>query len=83
MPLDPFFDERLRVHRKHLIDKALSAMRARLATLGRFWHAPALPATAAAVSETVTSDGAATLAGAVHVTVAPEPPNVPTLAVQV
>ena len=48
MPLDPFFDERLRVHSKHLFDQALGAMRARLATLGRFWRAPALPIPAAA-----------------------------------
>ncbi|WP_457099693.1 alpha/beta hydrolase [Microbacterium sp. P5_E9] len=52
MPLDPFFDERLRVHRRHLIDKAVGAMRARVATLGRFWHAPALPAPAAATNDT-------------------------------
>ena len=38
MPLDPFFDERLRVHRKYLFDQALGTMRARLATLGRFWR---------------------------------------------
>ena len=32
MPLDPFFDERLRVHRRYLFDQALGTMRARLAT---------------------------------------------------
>ena len=42
MPLDPFFDERLRVHRKYLFDQALGTMRARLATLGRFWRRPPL-----------------------------------------
>lgn len=36
MPLDPFFEERLRVHRKHLIDKARGAMRARLSALWPF-----------------------------------------------
>ena len=36
MPLDPFFEERLRVHRKHLIDKARGAMRARLTALWPF-----------------------------------------------
>ena len=61
MPLDPFFDERLRLHRKHLIEKAVSAMRARVATLGRFWHAPALPAPAAATAETAKADSAAEL----------------------
>jgi len=29
MRLDPFFDERLRVHRKYLLDKATGSMRAR------------------------------------------------------
>ncbi|WP_345800918.1 alpha/beta hydrolase [Microbacterium sp. AZCO] len=33
MPLDPFFAERLRVHRRHLYDKARGAMRARLMAL--------------------------------------------------
>ncbi len=61
MPLDPFFDERLRVHRRHLIDKAVGAMRARVATLGRFWHAPALPAPAAATSDTAKADSTAAL----------------------
>ena len=68
MPLDPFFDERLRVHRRHLIDKAVGAMRARVATLGRFWHAPALPrfwhaptlpAPAAATADTAKADSTA------------------------
>lgn len=36
MPLDPFFEERLRVHRKYLIDKAIGAMRARLTALWPF-----------------------------------------------
>ena len=48
MPLDPFFDERLRVHRKYLFDQALGSMRTRLVTLGRFWRNPALPSPAAA-----------------------------------
>jgi len=49
MPLDPFFDERLRVHRKYMFDQALGTMRARLATLGRFWRSPAVaPAPAGA-----------------------------------
>ena len=43
MPLDPFFDERLRVHRKYLFDQALGSMRSRLVTLGRFWRNPAVP----------------------------------------
>src|SRR4051794_11984502 len=48
MPLDPFFDERLRVHRKYLFDQALGTMRTRLATLSRFLRAPAAPVPAAA-----------------------------------
>lgn len=48
MQLDPFFEERLRVHRKYLFDQALGTMRARLATLGRFWRLPAPPVPAAA-----------------------------------
>ena len=48
MPLDPFFDERLRVHRKYLFDQALGSMRTRLVTLGRFWRNPAVPSPAAA-----------------------------------
>lgn len=33
MPLDPFFEERLRVHRKYLLDQAIGSVRARLAAL--------------------------------------------------
>ncbi|MDQ2697742.1 MAG: alpha/beta hydrolase [Actinomycetota bacterium] len=33
MPLDPFFEERLRVHRKYLFDQALGSARSRLAAL--------------------------------------------------
>lgn len=36
MPLDPFFEERLRVHRKYLIDKAVGAVQRRLALLWPF-----------------------------------------------
>ncbi|MGL4256114.1 MAG: alpha/beta hydrolase fold domain-containing protein, partial [Microbacterium sp.] len=59
MPLDPFFEERLRVHRKHLIDKARGAMRARLTTLwplGRF-AAPAAADVAPAASAAVRGGG--------------------------
>ena len=52
MPLDPFFDERLRVHRRYLFDQALGAMRARVATL---WplraREPGVPAPAAAAPD--------------------------------
>ena len=51
MPLDPFFDERLRAHRKYLFDQALGTMRARVATLGRFWRTPAVPVPAAAAKD--------------------------------
>lgn len=39
MPLDPFFAERLRTHRRHLYDKARGAMRARLLALLPFGRA--------------------------------------------
>lgn len=49
MRLDPFFEERLRVHRKHLLDKAKGAMRARLSALWPFSRV--LAPTAAGVAE--------------------------------
>jgi acetyl esterase/lipase len=63
MPLDPFFDERLRTHRKYLFDQAWGTVRARVATLGRFWRTPALPVPAAAAKEmkVATSDSSTTL----------------------
>ncbi len=62
MPLDPFFDECLRVHRKYLFDQALGTMRARLATLGRFWRTPAASVPpAAAPDPKETTDTAASL----------------------
>jgi acetyl esterase len=42
--LDPFFEERLRVHRKYLFDQALGSVRARLSALWPFAKGPA-PAT--------------------------------------
>lgn len=39
MPLDPFFEERLRTHRKYLFDRALGSVRARLAALWPFGRA--------------------------------------------
>ncbi|GAA1976696.1 alpha/beta hydrolase [Microbacterium pumilum] len=36
MPLDPFFEERLRVHRRYLLGKALSAVRGRISALWPF-----------------------------------------------
>ncbi|QIG39034.1 alpha/beta hydrolase [Microbacterium sp. 4R-513] len=46
MPLDPYFAERLRVHRRHLFDKARGAARQRLVSLWPFGRsaAPAIPA---------------------------------------
>lgn len=41
MPLDPFFEERLRVHRRYLLDKARGAMRAKLLALWPFGRSPA------------------------------------------
>src|SRR6478752_834901 len=53
MPLDPFFDERLRLHRKHLFDQALGTVRTRLATLGRLLRTPmaTMPAAAPPVAD--------------------------------
>lgn len=51
MPLDPFFEERLRVHRKYMFDQARGSVRARVAALwpfGRGSDAPAAMPTAAA-----------------------------------
>ncbi|WP_106815546.1 alpha/beta hydrolase [Microbacterium timonense] len=44
MPLDPFFEERLRVHRKYLFDQALGSVRARLTALWPFGRATVVPA---------------------------------------
>ncbi|MET0297783.1 MAG: alpha/beta hydrolase, partial [Microbacterium sp.] len=44
MPLDPFFAERLRVHRRYLLDQALGSARTRLASLWPFGRAPEPPA---------------------------------------
>ncbi|MFH8252786.1 alpha/beta hydrolase fold domain-containing protein [Microbacterium sp. B2969] len=47
MPLDPFFADRLRVHRRYLFDQALGTMRTRLTALLPFGR-PVVPATATA-----------------------------------
>ncbi|MGN6220782.1 MAG: alpha/beta hydrolase [Microbacterium sp.] len=47
MRLDPFFDERLRVHRKYMFDQAVGVVRGRLSALWPFGRAP-LPAAASA-----------------------------------
>lgn len=44
MPLDPFFAERLRVHRRYLLGRALGSARARLAALWPFGRQAAPPA---------------------------------------
>lgn len=44
MDLDPFFEQRLRVHRKYLFDQALGSVRSRLSALWPFAKGPA-PAT--------------------------------------
>ncbi|MBD8022974.1 alpha/beta hydrolase [Microbacterium gallinarum] len=46
MPLDPFFAERLRVHRKYMFDQALSSARARMTALWPFSRGTMLPAAA-------------------------------------
>ena len=57
MRLDPFFDERLRVHRKYLLDKATGSMRARLAAL---WPFPRVAAPTAAAEASAPSTAEAT-----------------------
>lgn len=58
MPLDPFFSERLRVHRRYLIGQRVDALRARVAAWkSRLWGAsdapsPAAPAKADAIVRT-------------------------------
>lgn len=47
MPLDPFFEERLRVHRRYMFDQALGSARARLTALWPFGRRTAVPAAAA------------------------------------
>ena len=48
MPLDPFFEERLRVHRKYMFDQAMGAVRTRLTALWPFSRRAGLPAAAPA-----------------------------------
>ena len=68
MPLDPFFEERLRVHRKYLFDQALGSVRSRLSALWPFAKSPAtvtgmgggvMPAAAAPRPDTVAEAAAA------------------------
>lgn len=63
MRLDPFFEERLRVHRKHLLDKAKGAMRARVSALWPFSRAVAPTAAASAGSPGDTKPGPAAKPG--------------------
>ncbi|MDW4574182.1 alpha/beta hydrolase [Microbacterium sp. M3] len=48
MRLDPFFEERLRVHRKYMFDQAVGAVRSRLTALWPFGRPSPLPAAAPA-----------------------------------
>ena len=50
MPLDPFFDERLRVHRRYLFDQALGGDACARGDARPFWRAPAAPVPAAATA---------------------------------
>jgi len=51
MPLDPFFAERLRVHRRYLVGKAVKDLRARVSALWNIERAqPAAPGKALAGS---------------------------------
>ncbi|WP_243075879.1 alpha/beta hydrolase [Microbacterium sp. SS28] len=65
MPLDPVFAERLRVHRRYLADKAITEMRARLATLLPFgrvaFPAAAVRPTGPAVAEPLSEPSRAPL----------------------
>jgi acetyl esterase len=63
MPLDPFFDERLRVHRKYLFDQAAGTVRTRLSALWPFGSGDEGPAAvgtkpAAPAGTTSSSQGA-------------------------
>ncbi|WP_426322673.1 alpha/beta hydrolase [Microbacterium sp. E-13] len=58
MPLDPFFEERLRVHRRYLFDQALSRVRIRLTALWPFSRGSALPASAPAGGMTAKTSAA-------------------------
>ncbi|WP_341995614.1 alpha/beta hydrolase [Microbacterium sp. LWH7-1.2] len=51
MPLDPFFEERLRVHRKYMFDQAMGAVRTRLTALWPFSRRAGLPAAAPAAAD--------------------------------
>ncbi|MCR2794197.1 alpha/beta hydrolase [Microbacterium sp. zg.Y625] len=64
MPLDPFFSERLRVHRRYLIQRNVDAFRARVAGwLGVFGGAGAAEATGTAVQASGKATGARGEAG--------------------
>lgn len=58
MPLDPFFEERLRVHRRHMFDRAMSAARTRLTALWPFARPNPLPTAAPATAAPATSPAA-------------------------
>ncbi|MFE7845622.1 alpha/beta hydrolase fold domain-containing protein [Microbacterium sp. NPDC057407] len=61
MPLDPFFEERLRVHRRYLFDQALGSVRKRLTALWPFGRAPVpAPRPASGPASAPTSAGAKT-----------------------
>jgi acetyl esterase len=53
MPLDPFFTERLRVHRRYLLGRALTGLRTRIAALWSFGRKPEAPLAPAAAASTV------------------------------
>lgn len=63
MPLDPFFTERLRVHRRYLIDQALDGVRRRIALLWPFERESPGAQGARATSRAETSGGGAAKAG--------------------
>ena len=58
MPLDPFFAERLRVHRRYLFGRALKGMRTRIAALWSFGRKPEALLTPAAASAVPARSGA-------------------------
>lgn len=57
MPLDPFFEERLRVHRRYLIDRALTSARTRVAELWPFARDAPSPAPVAGPSRRAPAEG--------------------------
>lgn len=59
MPLDPFFEERLRVHRKYMFDQVMGSVRTRLTALWPFGRPGPSPLPAAAAANGTAAKAAA------------------------